>query len=127
MAFGLETRVPYLDHRIVELSFQIPQKYKIHNGTSKFIVKETFKNLLPEETIKAPKRGFCAPISVWIDKHFNYYFDNFLTCDYVNKQGIMNWDVIQLLRNQQKLKKRDNSMELFGIIMFDMWYKKYFG
>ena len=126
MAVGLETRVPYLDHRIVELSFKIPQKYKIYKGNLKYILKETFKDLLPREIINAPKKGFCAPVSLWIDKHFNYYFDNLLTCDYVGKQGIMDWDVIQLLRNQHKLKKRDNSMQLFGVIMFDMWYRKYF-
>lgn len=126
MAHGLEIRVPYLDHRIVELSFKIPQKYKIHGKKSKYILKESFKDLLPEEVLNSPKKGFCAPISIWINEHFDYYFDDLLTSDYVKKQGIINWDTIQLLRKQHKMKIRDNSMELFGIIMFDAWHRKYF-
>ncbi len=126
MAHGLEIRVPYLDHRIVELSFKIPQKYKIHGKKSKYILKESFKDFLPEEVLNSPKKGFCAPMSIWINEHFDYYFDNLLTCDYLKKQGIMDWDTIQLLRKHHKMKIRDNSMELFGIIMFDSWYKKYF-
>ena len=127
MAFGLEVRVPYLDHRLVELGLNIPQNLKIRGKDSKFILKDTFKNLLPSEIFKAPKRGFCAPISIWIDKYFDFYFDDFLTQNYIKNQGIMNWDYIQMLRKHHKLKMRDNSMELFGIIMFDVWYRKYFG
>ncbi|OGI19102.1 MAG: asparagine synthase (glutamine-hydrolyzing) [Candidatus Melainabacteria bacterium RIFCSPHIGHO2_02_FULL_34_12] len=125
MAFGLETRVPYLDHRIVELSFNIPAKYKINHSVTKYILKDIFKKSLPPEVINAPKRGFCAPISKWIDLSFNYYFDNLLTENYVSNQGILDWETIQLFRNRHKLRKRDYSMELFGIIMFDVWYRKY--
>lgn len=125
MAFGLETRVPFLDHRIIELSFKIPYKYKIGNFNSKIILKDIFKDRLPEKIIRAPKRGFCAPISIWMEKNFDYYFDKILTPEYIGKQGVFNWEYIQQLRREYRNKKKDNSMELFSIIMFDVWMKKY--
>lgn len=125
MAVALEVRVPFLDHRVVQLGFKIPFKYKIKNGTTKYILKDTFRDLIPAENLNAPKRGFCPPLAAWMDKYLDRYFDDFLTKEYADRQGIFNWDYIQLLRDQHKQRKRDNSMELFGIIMFDVWYRKY--
>lgn len=126
MAVSLEVRVPILDHRVVELSFAIPHQYKIKGTETKKILKEAFEDLIPQENLLAPKRGFCPPIAVWVNKFFDSYFDKFLTQSYVQKQGVFDWNSIQYLRQQHKKRKRDNSMELFGIIMFDVWYKKYF-
>lgn len=126
MACGLEVRVPFLDHRIVELSYNMPAKYKIRNNISKYILKDAFKDLLPQKILTSPKRGFCPPLSFWIENNFNFYFEKILTKEYIRKQGIINWDYIQMLRKQHVLKQHDNSMELFGIIMFDVWFKKYF-
>ncbi len=125
MAVGLETRVPFLDHRIAELSFRIPQKFKINRAESKFILKDAFKETLPDTIYKGPKRGFCAPVSVWINKHLDFYFTEVLTPQYIKQQGVLNYAHIQKLRIQHDKKIKDNSMELFGIIMFDLWYRKY--
>ncbi len=126
MAASLEVRVPFLDHKIVEFSLQLPSKYKIYKGQSKYILKDTFRNYLPENILKSPKKGFCAPMATWINKHFDFYFDKLLTKEYLLKQRIFDWEFIQLLRFEHKKQMVDNSMELFGIIMFDVWYRKYF-
>ncbi|MBI2996199.1 MAG: asparagine synthase (glutamine-hydrolyzing) [Candidatus Melainabacteria bacterium] len=126
MAFGLESRVPFLDHRIVELSLAIPGKYKVSSLNSKIILKDTFSDLLPSSIKKMPKKGFSAPIYIWIEKYFDFYFEKILSKSYLDKQGIINWDYVQALRREHKCKKDDNSMKLFSIIMFDVWYKKYF-
>lgn len=126
MSVGLEARVPFLDHRLVELSFKVPGEFKIKGKETKFILRDAFSHLLPKEILQAPKRGFCAPISIWMEKHFDFYFDKVLTKDYAEKQAVFNWDYIQRLRREHKLKKKDNAMELFGIMMFDIWHKKYF-
>lgn len=125
MAVGLEARVPYLDHRIVEFSLQIPSKYKIKGSDTKVILKDIFKDMLPDELFNLPKKGFNPPISHWIEKHFNFYFEKILTSSYIEKQGIFNHDYISTLRKQHKSRVKDNGMELFSIIMFDSWYKKY--
>lgn len=125
MAVGLEVRVPFLDHRIVEESFRMPFSYKLKNTTSKYILKDIFKDLIPAKNLHAQKRGFCVPLALWMRKKLDNYFDSHLSREYTKKVNIFNWEYIQFLRKQHKNGKRDNSMELFGIIMFDVWYRKY--
>ena len=126
MAVALEVRVPFLDHRVVEESFRIPFDYKLRNGTTKYILKDAFKDLIPAKNLNRKKRGFCPPLAMWMRRELDTYFDRHLSRDYVRKEGILNWDYVQFLRDRHKNGKRDNSMELFGIIMFDVWYRKYF-
>jgi asparagine synthase (glutamine-hydrolysing) len=124
-AAGLVTRLPYLDYRLAELNFKMPQAFKIKNGCVKYIFKDAFRDVLPDEILHAPKRGFFPPLFIWMERHFDSYFDKVLTKEYVEKYGVFNYDYISLLRAQHKARRRDNSMELFMIIMFDAWYKRH--
>lgn len=72
-----------------------------------------------------PKKGFCAPLPAWIDRHLDRYFDSHMNERYVADQGLFHWPFIQALRDQHRRRKRDNSMELFGLIMFDAWFRHY--
>ena len=125
MAVGLEVRVPYLDHRVVEHSLGIPFQHKLRGGNSKIILKDAFSGLLPKANRKAPKKGFIPPLAIWMRDHLDGYFDHYLGREEVEKQGIFNWEVIQLLRQDHRTARRDTSYELFAIIMFDVWYRKY--
>jgi asparagine synthase (glutamine-hydrolysing) len=125
MAVGLEVRVPYLDYRVVEHSLAIPFRDKLRGGKSKVILKETFSDLLPDANRKAPKKGFNVPLAIWMRDRLDRYFDRSMSRAEVERQGIFNWEYIQLLRDQHRTGKRDNSHELFSIIMFDVWYRKY--
>jgi asparagine synthase (glutamine-hydrolysing) len=125
MAVGLEVRVPYLDYRVVEHSFRIPFHDKLRGTRSKVVLKEAFADLLPEANRKAPKKGFNVPLAIWMRDHLDQYFDLYMGRREVEREGILNWEYIQLLRHQHRTRKRDNSYELFSIIMFDVWYRKY--
>ena len=84
-----------------------------------------FADLLPPANANAPKRGFNFPLAVWMRDYFDKYFDTHMDRDYLRAQGILNWDYVQLLREQHRLGKNDNSYPLFSLIMFDVWYRKY--
>ena len=124
MAVGLEVRVPFLDHRLVELCFGMPYGYKIRHGSMKYILKDAFRDMIPSENIKAPKRGFCPPLATWMSHSLDRYFDEYMDRKTVARHGIFNWEYIQQLRAAHKHRIRDNSMELFGIIVFDAWYRR---
>ncbi len=126
MASALEVRVPYLDYRFVERSLKVPFRYKLRGGNGKAILRETFQDLLPECNQQLPKKGFNAPLAVWMRNHLDSYFDRHMSRAAVARQGILNWDYLQLLRQQHRSGKRDNSYELFAILTFDAWYTKYF-
>ena len=65
MAVSLECRVPFLDHRLVELASQIPARHKLPNGRLKGLLKDSLKGVLPDSIINRRKRGFGAPVGVW--------------------------------------------------------------
>ena len=125
MAVSLEVRVPYLDYRVVEHSLSTPFRYKLRSGNSKILLREAFADLLPPANANAPKRGFNFPLAVWMRDYFDKYFDTHMDRDYLRAQGILNWDYVQLLREQHRLGENDNSYPLFSLIMFDVWYRKY--
>ncbi len=125
MAVSLEVRVPFLDYRLVELSQAMPYRYKLRHGTSKAILRETFRHLIPPQNLHTPKKGFCPPLAFWMRDTLDRYFDEHLTLNYVRRQGIFHWEAIQRLRAEHRAGGRDNSMELFGILVFDVWYRRY--
>ena len=66
MAFGIENRSPFLDHRLLQYAFSMPEKYKIKDGTTKYIVKKIAEKFIPEEIVnRIDKRGFVAPLNIW--------------------------------------------------------------
>lgn len=66
MAFGLEVRVPFLDHRLVEFATRLPASMRIRNGRAKVILKEAFEPIVPKEILDRPKQGFAVPETQWL-------------------------------------------------------------
>jgi asparagine synthase (glutamine-hydrolysing) len=125
MAWALELRVPYLDPRVVELAFQIPFRQKLNWRGSKLILREAFADLIPVENQKVAKKGFNVPLGNWMHNKFDRYFDELLPRSYVEREGIFNYDYINFLREEHRRGRRDNAYELFAILIFDTWYRKY--
>ena len=125
MAWALELRVPFLDPRVVELAFQIPFSMKLNRAGSKTILRKTFADLIPPENLRAPKKGFNVPLGGWMRTKLDHFFDELLPRDYVQREGIFDYDYIQQLREEHRRGQRDNAYELFAVLIFDAWYRKY--
>jgi asparagine synthase (glutamine-hydrolysing) len=125
MAWALELRVPYLDPRVVELAFRIPFKFKLNGAGSKVILRRAFADLIPPENLRAPKKGFNVPLGKWMRTKLDRYFDELLPRDYVRREGVFDHDYITHLREEHRRGRRDNGYELFAILIFDAWYRKY--
>lgn len=136
MAVALEARVPLLDFRFVEFSLNVPFSLKLKGGQSKWLLRETFPEFFPPPAWIAPKRGFNAPLAHWMLNAFDAYFEpparpgpaQELFGDDAGatwREGILNPTFVQELRGQHKRGLRDNSYELFAILMFDVWWRKY--
>ena len=126
MASALEVRVPYLDPRFVQRSLKTPFRHKLRGGVGKALLRDAFADLLPEANSRLPKKGFNVPLALWMRERLDTYFDQHMSRPGVEKQGILNWDYLQRLRADHQDGRRDNSYPLFGILMFDVWYRKYF-
>jgi asparagine synthase (glutamine-hydrolysing) len=125
MAWSLELRVPYLDPRVVELAFLIPFGKKLNSSASKVIMRDTFTDLTVAENLGMPKKGFNVPLGKWMRTKLDRYFDELLPRAYIEREGIFDYSYISLLREEHRRGRRDNAYELFAILMFDTWYRKY--
>ncbi len=125
---SLEVRVPFLDHKVVEFAFQIPQEFKIKKGIKKKILQETFKKDLPDELFKRPKHGFEVPLLKWfrgdLEKEIKL---NYLNREFIEDQGIFNWFYISdLLKKLYSNNPEDSAASIWAFIVFQNWWKKWY-
>ena len=137
MAVGLEVRVPLLDPEFVELSLNAPFASKIRTGMPKMLLRDAFADFFPPVARAAPKKGFNAPLAHWIVTVFDSYFEASQSPRHPLRrqmgddigiswrEGILDWNFIDRLRQQHRRGQRDNSYELFAFIVFDVWWRKY--
>src|SRR5690606_13861935 len=95
MLNSLEARVPFLDSKIVEFSAKLPHEFKILGTDKKKILKDTFADLLPEETLAFSKKGFGIPIRLWFQNELKSELLDLLSEEFIKRQGIFNIKFIQ--------------------------------
>lgn len=122
MANSLETRIPFLNHKLIELSWKIPFEYKINNGKKKFILKNILSKYVPQEVFNRPKQGFAVPLDTWLRtslKEWAYDLVNrFEDTEYITRSDVLTvWN-----QHQSGL---NNSGVLWDILMLQDWKKRY--
>ncbi|MDO9528061.1 MAG: asparagine synthase (glutamine-hydrolyzing), partial [Syntrophales bacterium] len=125
MLNSLEVRVPFLDHRVCELAFSIGGHWKVKNGKGKYILLETFKDMLPKSLHNRPKWGFEMPISKWLKSDLKYLIDEYLSRELIVSQGIFDYNVIKNLIDNLVLNRFDTSWQVWNLIVFQVWYSNY--
>ena len=123
MANALEVRVPFLDKKVYEVARTLCDSDKLHNNTTKYILRDAFRDILNEETIVRPKLGYPVPVRVWLK---NELYDwarekiiNECAEEYINKQ-----EALKLLEDHRKGVK-DLYHQIWSILVFNTWYKLY--
>jgi asparagine synthase (glutamine-hydrolysing) len=125
MFHSLEVRVPILDHRVCELTFSMRGGWKLRDGKSKYILTETFKDILPPSLHNRPKWGFEMPISKWLKTDLKYLIDECLSEDTISRQGIFHYPSIQELVSNLMSNRVDTSWQIWNLIVFQVWYRQY--
>jgi asparagine synthase (glutamine-hydrolysing) len=127
MANGLEVRVPFLDHEVVEFACSLPESYKITAGMRKRILQESFRNDLPELLFNRPKHGFEVPLLNWFKKDLSSLIKNdLLGRKLIEEQQLFRWNAVELLL--QKLHSNnpgDSATHVWNLIVFQTWWKRY--
>ena len=127
MSESLETRVPLLDHRIIEYARNIPHTLKYNNGEKKYILKQIAHKHIPKKLLDRPKQGFGIPIYLWLRTDMAYLIEENLSKSIINKQGIFNYVIIEKLVKQFNISKSDYYARfIWHLIVFQLWYKKYY-
>jgi len=121
MSVSLETRVPFLDHRVVEFAWQLPMNYKIRDGQSKWILRKLLYKYVPKELIERPKMGFAVPIDSWIRGPLKEWAEDLLNEKQLTEQGYLNPIPIRLKWKEHLSGKKNWQYPLWNVLMFQSW------
>lgn len=121
MSMGLETRVPFLDHRVVDYAWRIPIEYKISDGSGKWILKQVLNRYVPENLMNRPKIGFSVPIGQWLCGPLRSWAEELLSAERLLNDGYFDHGLVSKMWLEHKSGKRNWQNELWGILMFQSW------
>ncbi len=128
MAHSLESRVPFLDHRLVEFTMSIPPNIRLpKSGLTKSVLKKAVEGILPENIIYRKKQGFAAPIREWLRNSWFAYSMDIVMNSYFVKNGIFDKNFVNRMFLLHKSSKVDYKNEIFMLLMLSIWYNKFFG
>jgi asparagine synthase (glutamine-hydrolysing) len=120
MAVGLETRVPLLDHRIVEFAFSIPSSYKVRDGQTKWPLKQILKSYVPDSIFNRPKMGFGVPIREWLKGPLRSWAADLLLIG-SSQDDLLNREMIEKMWCDHQSGAWDYSDHLWRVLMFRAW------
>ena len=123
MRFGLEARMPFLDHHLYEFSKSLPLEYKLNKNQSKIILKKLLNRYLPINLYERPKQGFLVPLNEVLNDQM-HKIQKILNIDLIKKQGVLNHKIIEKELNEFKSGNSFNQYNLWDIINFQMWINK---
>lgn len=121
MAVSLESRVPLLDHRVVEFALALPLAFKLRNGAAKWPLREILYRHVPREMMERPKMGFGVPIEHWLRGPLRSWADDLLAPDRLKRDGYFDVDAIGKLWSDTRSGRRRMHYHIWDILMFQAW------
>jgi asparagine synthase (glutamine-hydrolysing) len=127
MAHGVESRVPFLDHRLVELAFSLPSDFKINPPYGKYVHREAMQGIIPAAIYnRKDKAIFSTPFySNWMQNHLKDYISDIFASDEFKQRGIYNLPIIKQKWTAFRSGSKANAEMLFNILALEMWFRTY--
>jgi asparagine synthase (glutamine-hydrolysing) len=119
MAHGLEVRAPMTDHRLLELLASIPTS--IDRRTSKALLKESMRGMLPGWLLRQRKRGFNPPLARWLKHELRVLLDRWLSPEQVRRRGLFRVDAVEALKQNHLAGRRDFAHQLWALMVLERW------
>ncbi len=124
MAASVESRVPFLDHKLVEFTARMPREMKLRGGTTKWILREAMKGILPSEIIDRPKMGFPVPIGGWFRGKFKHIIDEYVLGPRAMKREIFDAAFVQKLVAEHNAGENHDE-RLWSLVNFEIWQRRF--
>jgi asparagine synthase (glutamine-hydrolysing) len=125
MAASLESRVPFLDHKLVEFTSSLPERLKLNRWTTKYVLRQSMKGVLPEQILTRPKMGFPVPIDAWFRGPYAQVLDEYVLSSRATDREIFNADTVRTLVNEHQHGAANHSERLWSLVNLEMWFRRF--
>ncbi len=124
MAASIESRVPFLDHKLVEFTARMPREMKLRGNTTKWILREAMKGILPAEILDRPKMGFPVPVGNWFRGPFKHIVDEFVLGPRAAERGIFDPEFVRNLVAKHNAGE-DHDERIWSLVNFEIWQRRF--
>ncbi|MHB8869623.1 MAG: asparagine synthase (glutamine-hydrolyzing) [Thermoleophilia bacterium] len=125
MAWSVESRVPLLDHRIIQLATQAPSWIKVREGTLKYILRRSVRGIVPDQVLsRRDKMGFPTPIGVWFRRELNSWLRGILVDTQLRGGELLDSDVLGRMVDEHARGKADHSQALWKALNIELWSRQ---
>jgi asparagine synthase (glutamine-hydrolysing) len=125
MAVSLEARSPFLDHHLMEFAASLPARFKLRGLTTKYVLKNALKGLLPPENLTRSKMGFGVPIGRWFRGELKGFLKETILSDRAVSRGYFKRDTIDHLVETHIDGRRDYAHQLWTLLMLELWHQEF--
>lgn len=121
MAVSLETRVPLLDHHLVQFAWRLPLAMKIRDGQGKWLLRQVLHRYVPRELIERPKQGFGIPLDTWLRGFLREWAEELLDENRLRREGYLHPALIRQKWGEHLSGRRNWQYWLWNVLMFQAW------
>lgn len=125
MAASLESRVPFLDWKLVEFTTRMPESMKLHGWQTKYVLRRAMQGLLPDQILQRPKMGFPVPVGAWFRGQFRHVIDDCVLGERAAARGMFAPDFLRQLVAEHQAGVRDHSQRLWSLVNFELWMRQF--
>lgn len=125
MAASLESRVPFLDHKLVEFATHLPETMKLRGWTTKYVLRQAMRDVLPQEILTRKKMGFPVPIESWFRSSFRSIVDEYVLSARTLDRGIFNASYVRELAARH-VAGENHAERLWMLVNFEIWQRRFF-
>ncbi len=123
MAASVESRVPYLDHELVELVAAMPGKFRLHRWTTKAVLREAVRGLIPQDILTRPKMGFPVPLGRWLMGSFWPVVEDLVVSHRALSRGLFQPDSVRRLADEHRQGVRNHADRLWLLMNLELWQR----